>query len=150
MALNVLILISSLLSLFLIGNNISDGMEELKQWNQAVKQVERVKVRAEKSCAAQFDFSFDRDSFALGTELRELESKAMNNYCGDAFAALTDICTYTDYYTTISNVDSVSCVFDKDIAIPSTTLEEGQLRFAFNWDTSDHKITVKDYLIKNL
>jgi len=150
MMLNVSILCICFFNLYLIANAIGNGMRELKLWDNAIRQVESVKIEAERNCATGFDFSFDSESFLLHTELSELNNKAMNEYCGGTFAAISDLCVDADYYGRITSVKSVSCAFDNSIAKPSTTLEAGHLQFAFNWGTSNHRNLVKDYLKKNL
>lgn len=148
--LNLLVLCFCIFNVILIINNIGDGMTELRRWNQATKEVESVKVEAEKTCEKIFDFSFDIESFVSQTDLSELDNKGMDSFCGDAFAAMSDVCAYSDYYKSIANVKSVSCVFDKQISLAKTTLEDGHLRFAFNWDTTSHRKTVSDYLKQSL
>ncbi len=148
MMLNLLVLCFCLLNLILIINNIGDGMTELRRWDRAIQEVETVKVEAEEACEKIFDFSFDIDSFVSQTDLSELDNKGMNSYCGDAFAAMSDVCAYSDYYGSMANVKSVSCAFDKQISLAETTLEDGHLRFAFNWDTTSHGKTVSDYLLR--
>jgi len=125
-------------------------MREMKLWDIAFNQVESVKVEAERNCATNFNFSFDSDSFLKQTQLSELINKAMNEYCGGTFSAINDLCVDADYNKIKTNVKSVSCSYDNAIDTPSTTLEAGHLRFAFNWDTSNHSESVKNYLKKNL
>jgi len=150
MALNLLVLCICFFNLALIANAIGDGMKEIKLWDKAIRQVESVKIIAEKNCASKFDFSFDRESFLLETQLSYFDNNEMRAYCGDTFAAIDELCADADYYTALANVKSVSCAFDKNIASPETSLDEGHLRFAFNWDTSSHRESVKDYLKKTL
>jgi len=150
MALNVLVICICCLNLIWIAKTVASSMNELRQWHQAVDQVKTVKMKAEASCATYYEFYFEQESFILGTKLNELENKPMNSYCGDTFAAIDDLCTYADYLITINDVQSVSCAFEKNIVVPTATLENGHLRFAFNWDTFGHKSVVKEYLISNL
>jgi len=150
MMLNLSVLGICLLNLYLIANAIGNGMRELKLWDNAIKQVESVKIEAERNCATGFEFSFDSESFLLQTELSELNNNAMNEYCGGTFAAINDLCVDADYYKIMKSVKSVSCSFDNTIAAPSTKLEAGHLQFAFNWGTSNHRKSVKNYLEKYL
>ena len=150
MILNVVVLCFCFFNLILIINNIDDGMTELRRWDRATKEVETVKVEAEEACEKIFDFSFDIDSFVSQTDLSELDNKGMNSFCGDAFAAMSDVCAYSDYYRSMANVESVSCAFDNQISLAETTLEDGHLKLTFNWDTTSHRKTVSDYLKQSL
>lgn len=126
------------------------GVKEKKRWDQATIEVESVKVEAEKTCQVSFEFSFDKETFISGTELSELDNHGMNGYCGDAFAAIGDLCEDTDYREAMENVKSVSCAFDKEIDKPDANFEEGHLRFTFNWNTANHRQTVKEFLEESL
>ena len=150
MKLDLLVLGIFVYSLYLISGEIGKGMVELKRWDRATKQVESIKAIAERSCASTFTFSFDRDSFVLGTELTTLESNGMYGYCADTFSAINDLCLDSDYQLSISNIKSVSCTFDKDIIQPNTSFKAGHLQLTFNWDTSNHKTTVQKYLKNTL
>jgi len=148
--LNISILCVCFFNLYLIANAIGDGMKELKQWDTAINQVESVKILAERNCATDFDFTFDSESFLLQTELSELNNNAMNKFCGDTFAAINDLCMDADYHKIKTSIKSVSCAFDNSIGTARATLEAGHLYFSFNWDTSNHRKTVKEYLKKSL
>jgi len=150
MVLNLLVLGVCFYNLFLIANVIEDGMKEIKFWDNANKNIEYVKGVAENNCGSKFNFSFDRETFLMENELSELSNSAMNNVCGDTFEAINELCVDAVYYKTMTRIKSVSCGFDKKITNPAVTLKAGHLQFAYNWGTSNHSKTVKEYLKKNL
>lgn len=126
------------------------GVKDKKRWDQATIEVNSVKVEAESACGVTFEFSFDRLTFEEGTDLSQLDTQGMNGYCGDAFAAMADLCEDDDYRAAMASISSVSCAFDKNATEPDANVEEGHLRFTFNWNTANHRRTVREYLENSL
>lgn len=147
---NIIVVCFCMIHVVLITNAIGDGIKDIKRWGIATQAVNSVRLEAEKSCDLNFDFSFDQDTFITGTELSELEHRNMDAYCGNTFAAVYELCQDADYGEAIANIESVSCAFDNSISTADANLEEGHLRFTFNWNTSNHRNTVKEYLMLSL
>ena len=124
------------------------GVKDKKRWKEAIKQVDTVKVEAEKSCGISLDFSFDQESF--GPDLEKLDDVGMDGYCGDAFTAMSDLCGDDDYREAMTSVKSLSCAYDESLEKPKVSLADGALGFTFNWDTANHERVVEEFLENNL